>query len=92
MEGCNKFRFQANHEVLNVVMCDGYVRGISLRITCREQADPDFAGREWAADTHNPTGAGGTRSYADGFWDILMVPNDLPGNALANTGAFGKEK
>jgi hypothetical protein len=92
MDGCNKFRLQANHEVLNVVMCDGSVRGISPRVTRREQTDPDVAGREWAADTYNPTGLGGTTSYADGIWDMLMVPNDPPGNVLANTGEIGKEK
>jgi prepilin-type N-terminal cleavage/methylation domain-containing protein len=92
MDGCNKFRLQANHEVLNVVMCDGSVRGISPRVTRREQTDPDVAGREWATDTYNPTGLGGGSSYTDGIWDMLMVPNDPPGNVLANTGEIGKEK
>jgi prepilin-type N-terminal cleavage/methylation domain-containing protein len=95
--GCNKYRLQANHEVLNVVMCDGSVRGISPRVTRREQCDPDVAGREYGRDTYNPLGLGavslsGTNQYQDGIWDMLMVPADPSGNVLANTGEVGKEK
>lgn len=97
LSGCNKYRLQANHEVLNVVMCDGSVRGISPRITRREQCDPDVAGREYGRDTYNPTGLGGVLQsgavqFRDGIWDMLMVPNDPPGNVLANTGEIGREK
>lgn len=97
LSGCNKFRLQANHEVLNVVMCDGSVRGISPRVTRREQCDPDVAGREYGRDTYHPTGLGGilmsgTVQFRDGIWDMLMVPNDPPGNVLANTGEIGREK
>jgi hypothetical protein len=53
---------------------------------------PDVAGREWAADTYNPTGLGRTSSYTDGIWDMRMVPSDPPGNVLANTGEIGQEK
>ena len=99
--GCNKYRLQANHDVLNVAMCDGSVRGISSRVTRREQCDPDVAGREYGRDTYNPaglgavgTGSGNTSPNAitDGIWDMLMVPADPPGNVLANTGEIGKEK
>lgn len=99
--GCNQFRLQANHDVLNVAMCDGSVRGISSRVTRREQCDPDVAGREYGRDTYNPAGLGavGTGSgntlpngITDGIWDMLMVPNDPTGNVLANTGEIGKEK
>jgi prepilin-type N-terminal cleavage/methylation domain-containing protein len=99
--GCNKYRLQANHDVLNVAMCDGSVRGISPRVTRREQCDPDVAGREYGRDTYNPMGLGGTPAlvisgtsypYLDGIWDMLMVPNDPPGNVLVNTGEIGKEK
>jgi prepilin-type processing-associated H-X9-DG protein len=92
--GCNKFRLQANHDVLNVAMCDGSVRGISPRVTRREQCDPDVAGREYGRNTYNPEGLGGVTGtgITDGIWDMLMVPNDPPGNVLANTGEIGKEK
>jgi prepilin-type N-terminal cleavage/methylation domain-containing protein len=92
--GCNKYRLQANHEVLNVAMCDGSVRGISPRVTRREQCDPDVAGREYGKDTYNPMGLGGVTGtgITDGIWDMLMVPNDPTGNVLANTGEIGKEK
>lgn len=97
LSGCNKFRLQANHEVLNVVMCDGSVRGISPRVSRREQCDPDVAGREYARDTYNPAGLGGvlfsgSAQYRDGIWDMLMVPNDPDGNVLTNTGEIGKER
>jgi prepilin-type N-terminal cleavage/methylation domain-containing protein len=97
LAGCNKFRLQANHEVLNVVMCDGSVRGISPRVSRREQCDPDVAGREYARDTYNPAGLGGvlfsgSAQYRDGIWDMLMVPNDPDGNVLTNTGEIGKER
>lgn len=97
LSGCNKYRLQANHEVLNVVMCDGSVRGISPRVSRREQCDPDVAGREYGRDTYNPTGLGGvlqpgTVQFRDGIWDMLMVPNDPPGNVLSNTGELGREK
>jgi prepilin-type N-terminal cleavage/methylation domain-containing protein len=92
--GCNKYRLQANHDVLNVAMCDGSVRGISARVTRREQCDPDVAGREYGRDTYNPIGLGGVSGWGvvDGIWDMLMVPNDPSGNVLANTGEVGKEK
>jgi prepilin-type N-terminal cleavage/methylation domain-containing protein len=95
--GCNKYRLQANHEVLNVAMCDGSVRGISPRVTRREQCDPDVAGREYGRNTYNPEGLGGvfvsgSVRFRDGIWDMLMVPNDPPGNVLVNTGEIGKEK
>jgi prepilin-type N-terminal cleavage/methylation domain-containing protein len=92
--GCNKYRLQANHEVLNVAMCDGSVRGISPRVTRREQCDPDVAGREYGSDTYNPMGLGAVMGIGinDGIWDMLMVPNDPPGNVLAHTGEIGKEK
>ena len=95
--GCNKYRLQANHDVLNVAMCDGSVRGISPRVSRREQCDPDVAGREYGRDTYNPAGLGGVLlsgglRFQDGIWDMLMVPNDPPGNVLANTGEIGKEK
>jgi len=100
--GCNKFRLQANHEgVLNVAMCDGSVRAISARVSRREQCDPDVAGREYGRNTYNPEGLGGVGTgggniqrnlIGDGIWDMLMVPNDPPGNVLANTGEIGKEK
>ena len=91
---CNQFRIQANHDVLNVVMCDGSVRGISPRVTRREQVDPDVAGREFNRDTYNPSALGGVSGQfsPDGIWDMLMVPNDPTGNVLANTGEMGKEK
>lgn len=97
LSGCNKYRLQANHDVLNVVMCDGSVRGISPRVTRREQCDPDVAGREYGRDTYNPSGLGGvlfsgSAQYRDGVWDMLMVPNDPPENVLSNTGEIGKEK
>lgn len=97
LSGCNKYRLQANHDVLNVVMCDGSVRGISPRVSRREQCDPDVAGREYGRDTYNPTALGGilmsgTVQFRDGVWDMLMVPNDPPGNVLSNTGEIGKEK
>ena len=95
-EGCNQFRLQANHDVLNVAMCDGSVRGISPRVSRREQCDPDVAGREYGRDTYNPSGLGaigsGSNSITDGIWDMLMVPADPSGNVLANTGEVGKEK
>jgi prepilin-type N-terminal cleavage/methylation domain-containing protein len=100
--GCNQFRLQANHDVLNVVMCDGSVRGISPRVTRREQCDPDVAGREYGRDTYNPQGLGSVSSngsdtltpngIVDGIWDMLMVPADPPGNVLSNTGEIGKDK
>jgi prepilin-type processing-associated H-X9-DG protein len=100
--GCNKFRLQANHEgVLNVAMCDGSVRAISARVSRREQCDPDVAGREYGRNTYSPEGLGGVgighhsnqpNAIRDGIWDMLMVPNDPPGNVLANTGEIGKEK
>ena len=99
LSGCNKYRLQANHDVLNVAMCDGSVRGISPRVTRREQCDPDVAGREYGRDTYNPTGLGGVlitgagaHQFRDGIWDMLMVPNDPPTNVLSNTGEIGKEK
>ena len=97
-QSCNQFRLQANHDVLNVVMCDGSVRGISPRVSRREQCDPDVAGRDYGRDTYNPTGLGSIgsgltlNSVADGIWDMLMVPNDPPQNVLSNTGEIGKEK
>jgi prepilin-type N-terminal cleavage/methylation domain-containing protein len=100
-EGCNQFRLQANHDVLNVAMCDGSVRGISARVSRREQCDPDVAGREYGRDTYNPNGLGALgpahwsttpNLIADGVWDMLMVPNDPPTNVLSNTGEVGKEK
>jgi prepilin-type processing-associated H-X9-DG protein len=99
--GCNPVRLQANHDVLNVAMCDGSVRGISPRVTRREQCDPDVAGREYGRDTYNPNGLGGVgtgggstapNTIADGIWDMLMVPADPSSNVLANTGEVGKEK
>lgn len=92
--GCNPFRLQANHDVLNVAMCDGSVRGISPRVSRREQCDPDVAGREYGRDTYNPSGLGGITGsgVVDGIWDMLMVPADPSGNVLANTGEVGKEK
>lgn len=94
VQGCNAFRIQANHEVLNVAMCDGSVRGISARVTRREQCDPDVAGREYNVDTYNPRALGGVTGQftPDGIWDMLMVPNDPTGNVLANTGEVGKER
>ncbi len=100
---CNQFRLQANHDgVLNVAMCDGSVRGISARVSRREQCDPDVAGREFANNTYNPYGLGGVGigekkadrnpGFVDGIWDMLMVPADPPNNVLANTGEIGKEK
>ena len=95
---CNQFRLQANHDgVLNVAMCDGSVRGISARVSRREQCDPDVAGREHGRNTYNPEGLGGvgigsSNSIVDGIWDMLMVPADPPDNVLANTGEIGKEK
>jgi len=93
-QSCNHFRLQANHDVLNVVMCDGSVRGISPRVSRREQCDPDVAGRDFGSDTYNPTGLGGVTgsNVGDGVWDMLMVPNDPPSNVLTNTGEIGKEK
>jgi prepilin-type N-terminal cleavage/methylation domain-containing protein len=97
-EGCNYFRLQANHEVLNVVMCDGSVRGISPRVTRREQVDPDVAGREFGRLTYSPEALGGVvgdgqlNNIRDGIWDMLMVPDDPPSNVLSNTGEVGKEK
>jgi prepilin-type N-terminal cleavage/methylation domain-containing protein len=93
-DACNSFRLQANHDVLNVVMCDGSVRGISPRVSRREQCDPDVAGREFGLNTYNPQGLGGVinSEVADGIWDMLMVPADPSGNVLANTGEPGKEK
>ncbi len=97
--GCNKYRLQANHEVLNVAMCDGSVRGISPRVSRREQCDPDVAGRQYGRDTYNAQGLGGIRvlpssaaQFRDGIWDMLMVPNDPTGNVLSNTGEVGKER
>ena len=34
----------------------------------------------------------GTVQFRDEIWDMLMVPNDPPGNVLANTGEIGREK
>ena len=101
MEGCNKFRIQANHDVLNVAMCDGSVRGISPRVSRREQCDPDVAGREFGRQTYNAEGLGGVgtgsgstqpNTIPDGIWDMLMVPNDPDGNVLNNTGEVGREQ
>ena len=101
MNGCNKFRLQANHDVLNVAMCDGSIRGISPRVSRREQCDPDVAGREFGRNTYNPEGLGGVGTgpsfvlpnlIPDGIWDMLMVPADPSRNVLANTGEPGKEK
>jgi hypothetical protein len=92
--GCNKYRLQANHDILSVAMCDGSVRGISSRVTRREQCDPDVAGREYGRDTYHPIGLGGLAgaNFQDGVWDMLMVPADPPGNVLSNTGEVGKEQ
>ena len=92
--GCNQFRLQANHDVLNVVMCDGSVRGISPRVTRREQCDPDVAGRDFGRDTYTPQGLGALTGtgVVDGIWDMLMVPADPAGNVLSNTGEIGKDK
>jgi hypothetical protein len=78
------------------------VRGISARVSRREQCDPDVAGREFANNTYNPYGLGGVGigekkadrnpGFVDGIWDMLMVPADPPNNVLANTGEIGKEK
>jgi hypothetical protein len=86
-------RAQANHgSVLMVAMCDGSVRGIASTVSCRESADPNWEGRIYGADTYNPVGRGGGTAYADGVWDMLLVPNDPAGNVLMNTGKLGQEK
>ena len=88
-------RAQANHgSVLMVAMCDGSVRGIASTVSCRENADPNWEGRIYGADTYNAIGRGGSSAgnYADGVWDMLLVPNDPAGNVLMNTGKLGQEK
>ena len=86
-------RAQANHgSVLMVAMCDGSVRGIASTVSCRENADPNWEGRIYGADTYNTVGRGGGTAYADGVWDMLLVPNDPAGNVLMNTGKLGQEK
>ncbi len=94
VRGCNKLRLQANHEdVLNVAMADGSVRGISATVSRREQVDPDVAGRTYGADTYHPAGMGGKPGYADGVWDMLLLPTDgAEGQVLTNSGEVGAEK
>ena len=92
-DGASPLRAQGNHgTVLMVAMCDGSVRAIASTVSCRESADPNWEGRIYGANTYNPVGRGGGLAYADGVWDMLLVPNDPAGNVLMNTGKLGQEK
>jgi prepilin-type N-terminal cleavage/methylation domain-containing protein len=99
--GCNKLRLQSNHgDALLVAMCDGSVRAISASVSRREQVDPDVGGRSFGYRYgYVPLGMGGdleaagNAQYADGVWDMLMMPTDgQEGNVLQNTGEVGNEQ
>lgn len=92
MKDCNAFRLQAMHGAyLMVAMCDGSVRAISSLVTRREPIGAEACGRaHFGTIYYTPESRGA--SLPDGIWDMLMVPNDPPGNVLANTGEIGKER
>jgi hypothetical protein len=93
---CNAARMQALHGTyLMAAMCDGSVRAISSLVSRREPAGAAASGRDRfiAVGQLGDQGArGGNSARWDGVWDMLMVPNDPPGNVLGNTGEIGRER
>jgi len=92
---CNYTRLQALHgSFLMVAMCDGSTRAISSLVSRREPIGASASGRARFNDDpqQTPYARGGTVLMVDQVWDMLMVPNDPPGNVLANTGEIGREK
>ena len=88
----NPLRVQALHgNFLMVAMCDGSTRAISSLVSRREPIAANACGREnFGTKFYNQTSRGA--SEPDGVWDMLMVPNDPPGNVLANDGTIGRER
>jgi hypothetical protein len=88
----NPLRAQALHgNYLMVAMCDGSTRAISSLVSRREPIGATASGREnFGTRFYNATSRGATEP--DGVWDMLMVPNDPPGNVLSNDGTIGREK
>ena len=88
----NPLRAQTLHgNYLMVAMCDGSTRAISSLVSRREPIAANASGREnFGTKFYNATSRGA--SEPDGIWDMLMVPNDPPGNVLANDGTIGRER
>ena len=88
----NPLRAQALHgNYLMVAMCDGSTRSISSLVQRREPIAANASGREnFGTKFYNATSRGA--SERDGVWDMLMVPNDPPGNVLSNDGTIGRER
>jgi prepilin-type N-terminal cleavage/methylation domain-containing protein len=88
----NPLRAQAMHgNYLMVAMCDGSTRAISSLVSRREPIGANASGREnFGTKFYTPESRGST--MPDGVWDMLMVPNDPPGNVLSNDGTIGREK
>ena len=90
---CNTTRVQALHgNFLMTAMADGSVRAISSLVSRREPIGVNSCGRLNFGTTFFGPDAAGATSLQDGIWDMLMLPNDPPGNVLANTGEIGREK
>ena len=88
----NPLRVQALHgNFLMVAMCDGSTRAISSLVSRREPIAANASGREnFGTKFYNATSRGA--SETDRIWDMLMVPNDPPGNVLSNDGTIGRER
>ena len=88
----NPLRAQTLHgNYLMVAMCDGSTRAISSLVSRREPIAANASGREnFGTKFYNATSRGA--SEPDGIWDMLMVPNDPPGNVLSNDGTIGRER
>ena len=89
----NPLRAQALHgNYLMVAMCDGSTRAISSLVSRREPIAANASGREnFGTKFYNATSRGASEPD-DGIWDMLMVPNDPPGNVLSNDGTIGRER
>jgi type II secretory pathway pseudopilin PulG len=96
----NPLRLQTMHgDSLMAAMCDGSVRAIKSNVSRREPMTANATGRvNFGAIAYNPDTRGAnaaprtTSPFGDGIWDMLMVPNDPPGNVLPGSGQEGQTK
>jgi len=102
----NPLRLQTMHgDALMVAMCDGSVRAIKSDVSRRERMTANATGRvNFGEPAYNPDTRGAkvppklnregqvVSPVGDGIWDMLMVPNDPPGNILPGSGVTGQTK
>jgi prepilin-type N-terminal cleavage/methylation domain-containing protein len=94
LDECNTTRVQAMHgNYLMVAMCDGSTRAISSLVAAREPKGTNACGRHnYGTVFFDAVARGGLEKETDKVWDMLMVPNDPPGNVLTNDGTIGREE